>query len=384
MRRIGITPEHSVFRERERIINFLNSGYVDLFHIRKPSFTENQMREYLSFFPINTRQRLALHDWHSLAKELEIGGVHFNNRNGFSSDLIKGKRVSFSCHSIEQVNLWKDKADYLFLSPIFNSISKQGYKSNFALKDLQQLFKENILDNKVVALGGVTEENINKLEEIGFSSCAILGSLWQLPKTMFISPNKDIEHIIEDCEEVLQYGIKFIQIRMKEASNDDVVKVANHLRPLCDKHCALLTVDDRIDLLSSNLFDGVHLGKNDMPIKEAKKITSNRFLLGATCNTIEDVFKAIEDGADYLGIGPYRYTTTKKNLSPILGLEGYNKIIQQLNNQNKNIPFYAIGGITINDLSDLKHIGVYGVALSGTVSNSVNKQQTIKTIIKTF
>ena len=171
---------------------------------------------------------------------------------------------------------------------------------------------------------------------------------------------------------------------MKEAQNNEVIEVANHLRPLCNRYCALLTVDDRIDLLQTNLFDGVHLGKNDMPTKEAKKITSNKFLLGATCNTIEDILQAIKHGADYLGIGPYRFTTTKKILAPILGLEGYKKIIERLNKENINIPFYAIGGIDIEDLVPLKQTGVYGVALSGTITNALDKQKTIKTIIKTF
>ena len=285
---------------------------------------------------------------------------------------------------MEEIKKWKENADYCFLSPIFDSISKQGYTSKFSSIDLQQGFNNGILDNKIVALGGVTYDNIKDLQNIGFSSFAMLGELWQLPKTMFITPNKDSKNIIKDCEQVLQHGIRFIQLRMKEASNDEVIEVANYLRPLCNRYCALLTVDDRIDLLHTNLFDGVHLGKNDMPIKEAKKITSNRFLLGATCNTIEDILQAIKHGADYLGIGPYRFTTTKKNLSPILGLEGYKNIIERLNKENINIPFYAIGGIDIEDLVPLKQTGVYGVALSGTITNALDKQKTIKTIIKTF
>ena len=105
-----------------------------------------------------------------------------------------------------------------------------------------------------------------------------------------------------------------------DASDDDVLAIAKILRPECDKYAALLTVDDRINLLETGLFDGVHLGKNDMPIAEAKKLTGNKFLLGATCNTEDDVFRAISDGADYIGMGPFRFTTTKKNLSAIKDL----------------------------------------------------------------
>lgn len=386
MRRlIGITPEYDVFFEHRRISNLVLSGGVEYFHIRKPYFTEEQMRAYLlKFDNPQVKQRLSLHDYHHLALEFDLGGIHLNKRNPILKEEFKNKRISVSCHSLEEIKKWKENADYCFLSPIFDSISKQGYTSKFSSIDLQQGFNNGILDNKIVALGGVTYDNIKDLQNIGFSSFAMLGELWQLPKTMFISPNKDSKNIIKDCEQVLQHGIKFIQLRMKEASNDEVIEVANHLRPLCNRYCALLTVDDRIDLLHTNLFDGVHLGKNDMPRKEAKKITSNKFLLGATCNTVEDVLQAIKHGADYLGIGPYRFTTTKKNLSPILGLEGYKKIIERLNKEKINIPFYAIGGIDIEDLVPLKQTGVYGVALSGTITNALDKQKTIKTIIKTF
>lgn len=384
MRRIGITSEIAVFREQERIINFIKSGYVEYFHIRKPSFSLQEIREYLAVFPNEVRQKLSLHDFHSLAFEMGIGGIHINKRNPILKEEYKKKRISVSCHSIEQVKEWKEKSNYVFLSPIFDSISKEGYKSAFSFNELKKYFNDKILDNKVVALGGVTKDNIKELENIGFSSCALLSDLWQLPKVMFITPNKTKEEIIKECNIVLQEGIKFIQLRMKEASNDEILEVAKQIRPVCDKYCAILIVDDKIELLKSNLFDGVHLGKNDMPIKQARQITQDKYLLGATCNTIQDIQKAIENGADYLGIGPYKYTTTKQNLAPILGLEGYKNIIEYMRDKNLNIPFYAIGGITLEDLQQLKNIGVFGVALSGTISTATNKQSIIKEILKTF
>lgn len=384
MRRIGITSEVEVFREQERIINFIQSGYIDYFHIRKPSFSEQQMREYLAVFPNEVRQKLSLHDFHSLAFEMGIGGIHINKRNPILREEYKAKRISVSCHSIEQVKEWKEKANYMFLSPIFDSISKNGYKSAFSFNELKKYFNDKILDNKVVALGGVTKDNIKELENIGFSSCALLSDLWQLPKIMFITPNKTKEEIIKECNIVLQEGIKFIQLRMKEASNDDILEIAKQIRPICDKYCAILIVDDRIELLKSKLFDGVHLGKNDMPIKQAKQITQNKYLLGVTCNTIQDVQMAIENEADYLGIGPYKYTTTKQNLAPILGLEGYKNIVKYLQDNNLNTPFYAIGGITLKDLQPLKEIGACKVALSGTISTATNKQSIIKEILKTL
>ncbi|MBQ9312058.1 MAG: thiamine phosphate synthase [Bacteroidales bacterium] len=386
MRRlIGITPEKEVFSEHRRISNLILAGEVEYFHIRKPSFSEKEMRDYLSCFdnPI-VKERLSLHDYHNLAFEFGIGGIHINKRNPLLKPEYDQKRISVSCHSIEEFEKWSSVADYCFLSPIFDSISKENYTSKFALSDLKTLFENKILNNKVVALGGVNFENIKELTNIGFTSFAMLGRLWQLPKTMFITPNKDSDALIQDCEKVLEGGIKFIQLRMKETKDEEVVNVAKYLRTLCNKHCALLTVDDRIELLHTNLFDGVHLGKNDMPIKQAKKITKSRYLLGATCNTLDDVKKATNDGADYLGVGPFRYTTTKKNLAHILGLDGYLSIIKGMEETIPKLPIYAIGGITVEDLKELKQTGVYGVAISGSICNAQNPKKEIKEILNVF
>ena len=379
---IGITPEQDVFRERERIINMLRSGEITYFHIRKPYYNENRMREYLSFFPYDVRKRLALNDFQYLADEYGIGGIHINKRFDKTNTKTDNKRISVSCHTIKEVADWKNQVDYCFLSPIFDSISKQDYQSKFSFEELKTVFKQNILTDKVIALGGVTFNNLNTLKEIGFSQFAMLSSLWMLPKTMFISHFNDRYDYISGSIAALSGGIRFIQLRMKDVSDEEVLKTAKVLREECDKHSALLTVDDRIHLLETNLFDGVHLGKNDMPISEAKKITRDKFLLGATCNTVEDVKKAVNDGADYLGIGPFRFTHTKKNLATVLGLDGYKKINGFMQQNKMNIPVYAIGGITTEDLSDLSDTGIYGVAASGVILN--NSQETINKFLEIF
>lgn len=385
MRRlIGITPNKNVFREHERISNLISTKQVTYFHIRKPNFTESQTRDYLSKFDMAVRPYLSLHDYHHLALEMNIGGVHLNARNPHIADNLKTKRLSASCHSIAEVTKYKNDVDYCFLSPIFDSISKYGYKSKFSLSELNQAFKDNILDSKVVALGGVDYNNISTLEKIGFSSFAMLGSLWNLPKIMFITHFNDKFDYLTGARTVLKGGCKFIQLRMKDASDNQVLEVAEFLRTACDENNALLTIDDRIHLLDTNLFDGVHLGKNDMPIKEAKQITDDKFLLGATCNTIEDAVEAIKSGADYLGVGPFRFTTTKQKLSPQLGVAGYDKMIKKLKDLNYDIPIYAIGGITKNDFSSLKNIGVYGSALSGTILSSNDTLKETFNIIQTW
>jgi thiamine-phosphate pyrophosphorylase len=296
--------------------------------------------------------------------------VHLNRRNPELLDDLKGKRVSVSCHSIEEILQWKEKTDYCFLSPVFDSISKQGYRSGFSLSELNRLFNEGVLDERVCALSGITFGNIPQLEAVGFTSFALLSSLWELPRAMFITHYNDRYDYVSGTAAVLEGGLRFVQLRMKDADDREVLAAAEQLRPLCDRHSALLTVDDRIHLLETGLFDGVHVGKHDMPVAEARKITDGKFLLGATCNTAEDVIAATAAGADYIGLGPFRFTGTKKNLSPILGVEGYQRILS--GRGEGAVPVYAIGGITPVDLPALRAAGVYGVAVSGVLLNAAD------------
>lgn len=385
MRRIiGITPEEKVFREQERISNILRCGAVNYFHIRKPHFSEQEMRNYLEAFALDIRKRLSLHDHFRLAEEMQIGGIHLNRRNPILPDNFNGQRISISCHSVEEVLEWKERCDYYFLSPIFNSISKQGYKSKFPPETLTALFREGVLDEKCCALSGVTHDKLQVLKEMGFSSAAMLSSLWELPKTIYISHQNSHFNYISGVQEALRGGIRFVQLRMKESSDEEVLAAARQLRNECDEHAALLTVNDRIHLLDSGLFDGVHVGRKDMPVAEAKKLTRNRYLLGATCNTFEEIVDAVQKGADYIGLGPFRFTETKKNLAPILGLAGYKRIMEMLRNANLSIPIYAIGGIALNDLTAIKATQVHGIALSSTILSSPNPQETVHSILQTF
>ena len=117
--------------------------------------------------------------------------------------------------------------------------------------------------------------------------------------------------------------------------------------------------------------DGVHLGKNDMPIAEARKILGNDYIIGSTVNTFEDITNALHSATpDYFGCGPFRYTTTKQNLAPTLGLEGYRTIVTQMREHNISIPIVAIGGIGKDDIPTLVACGIDGIALSGSILNA--------------
>ncbi|MDE6337925.1 MAG: thiamine phosphate synthase [Muribaculaceae bacterium] len=172
---------------------------------------------------------------------------------------------------------------------------------------------------------------------------------------------------IEGAVKALEGGCRWIQLRMKDASVDVVEKTARQLLPVCRQYGAKLILDDHVDLVIPTGADGVHLGKMDLPVAEARKILGEEYIIGATANNYGDIIKAIKEGADYIGLGPYRYTTTKKKLSSILGLEGYHSILEKCHANNIHIPIVAIGGITLDDIELLKQTGILGVAVSGCV-----------------
>ena len=165
----------------------------------------------------------------------------------------------------------------------------------------------------------------------------------------------------------LSGGCRWIQLRMKDASAAEILPVALEVQALCKQHHATFIIDDQVELVQEIHADGVHLGKNDMPIDQARTILGPDYIIGGTANTFADVVMHYRHGADYIGCGPFRFTTTKRNLSPVLGLEGYNDILRQMQDAAIRLPIIAIGGICREDIPPIMQTGVSGIALSGTV-----------------
>ena len=186
-------------------------------------------------------------------------------------------------------------------------------------------------------------------------------------KLQFITHQTERYSYLDSARMALEGGCKWIQLRMKEAPLDDVERVALELKPLCKQHDALLVLDDHVELTKKLEVDGVHLGKNDMPIAEARRVLGEGFIIGGTANTFDDVKAHYLAGADYIGCGPFRFTTTKKNLSPVLGLEGYRSIIARMEEEGIDLPVVAIGGITYDDIPQLLQTGINGIAMSGSI-----------------
>ena len=179
----------------------------------------------------------------------------------------------------------------------------------------------------------------------------------------------------------LEGGCKWIQLRMKDASTEEIEAVAIRLKPICKEQGAILILDDHVELTQKLELDGVHLGKTDTPIAEARKILGEAFIIGGTANTFEDVASHYRAGADYVGIGPFRFTTTKKNLSPTLGLEGFASILSQMEEKKIELPTVAIGGITYEDIPSILQAGIQGIALSGTILTAEDPKSEIERIL---
>ena len=188
----------------------------------------------------------------------------------------------------------------------------------------------------------------------------------------FISHTTKSISYLEGIKLALEGGCRWIQLRMKNASDEEFLPLALEVRELCTRSGATFIIDDRVELVEKCGADGVHLGKNDMPLKEARRILPENAIIGGTANTIDDIRQLWIDGADYIGCGPFRFTTTKKNLAPVIGLDGYRKIYSAMNAEGISLPVVAIGGITKDDVADIMQTGMNGIAVSGTVTKAKN------------
>lgn len=197
----------------------------------------------------------------------------------------------------------------------------------------------------------------------------------------FITHSNERYDHVEGAKLALQGGCRWIQLRMKDAMEIDFLRAAKKIRRLCDEYHATFILDDHVEWVGLTGADGVHLGKNDMPVDEARKMLGRNRIIGGTANTFEDVERLFRRGADYIGCGPFRFTTTKKNLSPVLGLEGYRSITAQVKAHDIQLPIVAIGGILHQDIPAIMQTGVTGIAVSGAILNAENPVEEMRLFI---
>ena len=226
-------------------------------------------------------------------------------------------------------------------------------------------------------------------------------------RLQFITHYTERYSYIDSARIALEGGCRWIQLRMKDADETLLEETALIVQKMCKEYDATFIIDDKVHLCKKIKANGVHLGKNDMPIAEARKILGDDFIIGATVNTFDDVIKSTrqqDNGQqtlspfphphphpypfphpfpspapvpNYFGCGPFRFTSTKKNLAPILGLDGYREIMKKMKENNIDIPLVAIGGITKDDVPELMKTGIDGIAISGSVLRAEKPVETM-------
>lgn len=176
MRILAITTPR-VEEDDVRLIRGLIRCGIDTLHLRKPDATVDDCRSLLQELTEHERKRIIVHDYPELYDEFSLKGIHLNGTVRCLPEGYTGSRTR-SCHTLEEVIRYKDACDYVFLSPIFDSISKVGYKTGFSKEELQEASAQGIIDEKVVALGGVTFDSIPYLKHLGFGGVAMIGALY--------------------------------------------------------------------------------------------------------------------------------------------------------------------------------------------------------------
>ena len=190
-----------------------------------------------------------------------------------------------------------------------------------------------------------------------------------IPTLHYISQGSTPKEHLENIQKACSSGAELVQLRLKNKSEKVVLETAQQAREITSKFQALLIINDHYKIAAAVKADGVHLGKLDSCPTKARKELASWQLIGGTANTLEDCKTLIHKKVDYIGMGPFRFTKTKENLSPVLGINGYLTILEELKTE---LPVIAIGGIVIDDVTELMKTGIHGIAVSGEITRNFN------------
>ena len=385
---ILITLPRILKNEAEMLAALCGAG-VSVIHIRKPEASEPEIEELLKTLQAlgADMSRLTIHYNEPLARRYGLGGVHLRIEE-LLAGAGEGLRRSCSAHGWTEAERAATDADYVFLSPLFDSISKPGYRSAIDPAEAAERLRRR--KGRIVALGGIRPANIARVRRIGFDGAAVLGAAWSADEKA-VDTERTLKNyhilnrkwkaaggtlqLISDGDlsvaaQFLDAGGRWIQLRMKDASAEVIVCRGKEMLALCRERRAVLVVNDAPQLAAAIGADGVHLGQADMPPIEARRIIGDGAVIGSTANTFEQIAARNDGETDYVGLGPFRFTTTKKNLSPVLGAEGYRTILGRMRTENIPLPVVAIGGIELPDIPQIMRTGVDGIALSGAIARA--------------
>ena len=204
-------------------------------------------------------------------------------------------------------------------------------------------------------------------------------------RLQFITHHNSRYSYIDSARLALDGGCQWIQLRMKNADESLMEETAIIIQQMCKDYSATFIINDNVLLAKKIEADGVHLGKDDMPIAQARKILGDQYIIGATINSFDDALTHLRsDTPDYFGCGPFRFTSTKQNIADTLGIDGYRNILQQMRASGINIPIVAIGGICNDDILAILDCGINGIAISSSVLNADNPSAEMANISMTI
>jgi thiamine-phosphate pyrophosphorylase len=198
-----------------------------------------------------------------------------------------------------------------------------------------------------------------------------------IPKLQYLSQQTPDRTHLQAVEEACLAGCRWVQLRVKNTTFEAYLRIARQAKEVCDQYGARLTINDNLTVAWEVKAYGVHLGKEDMPAEQARRVVGNTMIIGGTANTFEDIQRLAAAKVDYIGLGPFRFTPTKEKLSPALGLEGYQTILRKVRTAGIEVPILAIGGILLGDADALLETGVYGVAVSGLITHTPDKKRIV-------
>lgn len=202
-----------------------------------------------------------------------------------------------------------------------------------------------------------------------------MNTLRKIEKLQFITDRPEL--VKQACEG----GCRWIQFRMKEASYEEFIGRARETSMICREFGATLIINDHVKIAGEVDAAGVHIGKEDMHPQEARDYIGKERIIGGSSNTINDILR-IEKHVDYIGLGPFRFTQTKAKLSPVLGVEGYAVLVKEIRSRGIQLPIIAIGGIEVNDVPGILETGIYGVAISSSISGAADPKKKTEEFIE--
>lgn len=200
-------------------------------------------------------------------------------------------------------------------------------------------------------------------------------------RLQFITNQWSEKSIADQVKDVCTGGCRWIQLRLKNMDIEQWIETGTRVKNICDTYHATLIINDHVEFALRINADGVHVGKNDMDPGKARQLLGPDKIIGASANDLNKIIQLTEKGVDYVGLGPFRQTKTKDKLDPVLGLRGYQEIMQELKTRNISTPVFAIGGIRKEDADSLIRTGIQGIAISSLLSNAKNQQEMTKELL---